>query len=288
MSPVILASCAAPPVKPEDDPLLADALKKAGCTVCIRPWTGMEPLALPPGSIVVLRSTWDYHRHAERFLGWLADLEAAQIPVLNSPALVRLTIDKSWLTAERPFGCAAPVTLRVPADTAVISKEVRLRNWDRFILKPPVSASAEGTFLLDTDDPASLQAALIPQPGHVLLQEFLPEIRDGELSLVFLADRFSHAVRKTPAPGDFRVQEEFGSRTHPADPPPSAASAARRVLKTLPETPCYARIDGIMRGNEFLLMEVELIEPDLFLRLQPGAAEDLAEAVIRHIRTIRA
>ncbi len=95
-------------------------------------------------------------------------------------------------------------------------------------------------------------------------------------------------MRKVPAPDDFRVQEEFGSRTDLLDPPSPALAAARRVLENLPETPCYARIDGVMREREFLLMEVELIEPDLFLRLKPGAEHALAEAIIRRIRARRA
>ncbi|MFP4004042.1 MAG: RimK family alpha-L-glutamate ligase [Alphaproteobacteria bacterium] len=283
MMPVLLASCSEPPVEPADDPRLARALRNKGCPVSIRPWTDIDPSDLAPGSAVVLRSTWDYHRHADRFLRWLSALGAAGATVLNPPELVRLTIDKSYLAADRPFGCAAPVTVRIPADAAAILREVRTRNWSRFILKPPVSASADGIFLLDADDSTSLRAALEAQPAHVLVQEFLPEIRDGELSLVFFGGWYSHAVRKTPSPDEFRVQEEFGSRTERVRLPAPVIAAASRVLKHLPQRPCYARIDGILRGEEFVLMEVELIEPDLFLRYMPGAADVFADVIVRQL-----
>lgn len=281
--PVFLATCRNPPVPPADDPLLASALKKAGCDTRIHPWTDIKPSGLPPGSTVILRSTWDYHRQTERFLAWLSALESAAATVLNPPSLVRLTIDKSYLVRERPFGCPAPVTLRMPCDAPLLLREVRGRGWRRFVIKPPVSASAEGTFLLDAEDTDSVASALQNQPPQVLVQNFLPEIRNGELSLIFFERWFSHAVRKFPADGDFRVQSEFGSRTEPFRPAPAVIAAARRTLRHLPEMPCYARVDGLMRKDTFLLMELELIEPELFLSYSPDAAELLADAILRRI-----
>lgn len=112
-----------------------------------------------------------------------------------------------------------------------------------------------------------------------MVQQFAPEILSpGEGSLVFLRGEYSHAVVKSPTPGDFRVQWQFGGTAKVAEPSRRLTDAARRVFAALPELPLYARVDGTEDGESFVLMEVELIEPVLFLG-HGGAAPRLAEAI---------
>ena len=122
--------------------------------------------------------------------------------------------------------------------------------------------------------------------GDCLVQPFVPEVQDpGEWSLIFLDGVFSHAVVKRPAAGDFRVQEEFGGTRHPADAPPELVAQAERVLALAGERTLYARVDGVVRGGLFQLLELELVEPSLFLDVVPAAAERFADAVVRWLDT---
>ena len=116
------------------------------------------------------------------------------------------------------------------------------------------------------------------------MQPFVEDIRTrGEWSLIFVEGDLTHAVLKSPAAGDFRVQAAFGGVSAAAPAPEAARAAARRILALLPAPALYARIDGVETRDGFLLMEVEVNEPGLFLSLAPEAAERLAEAVVRRL-----
>jgi len=116
--------------------------------------------------------------------------------------------------------------------------------------------------------------------GEMLVQPFADEVpRHGEYSFTFIDGAFSHATIKRPSRGEFRVQTEHGGSVDPIDVNESLVSQARQVIGALPETPLYARVDGIVRGGAFLLMELELIEPNLFLDYQSGATDRLARAI---------
>ena len=109
--------------------------------------------------------------------------------------------------------------------------------------------------------------------GDVLVQPFADEVpRDGEYSFTFIDGAFSHATIKRATAGEFRVQTEHGGRVDRVEASESLVAQAARVLGVLPEMPLYARVDGIARGDAFLLMELELIEPNLFLEYEDGAA----------------
>ena len=113
-----------------------------------------------------------------------------------------------------------------------------------------------------------------------MVQQFVPEIlRAGEWSLVFIGGKYSHSVIKRPAPGDFRVQREFGGDAVSAEPAASTVAAGECLLDALPERPLYARVDGIECDGRFVLMEVELIEPVLFLGIG-NASDRFAEEIV--------
>jgi hypothetical protein len=115
-----------------------------------------------------------------------------------------------------------------------------------------------------------------------MVQPFLPEIvTEGEWSLLFIAGIFSHAVLKRPADGNFLVQSEFGGTSVPATPPPRLVDDAALALGSAPGRSLYARVDGVRRGDRLILLELELLEPDLFFRFGPGSAERFAEALLR-------
>ena len=164
---------------------------------------------------------------------------------------------------------------------------------DDIIVKPVVSASAEGTERIDRHAPVArvrqLEAqfatrALMAQPvARAVLDE-------GEFSLIYLGGTYSHDVRKTPRLGDFRVQEEHGGVIRPAEPEAALLMTGDAVLTALPEVPLYARVD-IVRANDraaWWLMELELIEPALYFGMHPGAAERFARALDDRFQAHRA
>jgi glutathione synthase/RimK-type ligase-like ATP-grasp enzyme len=121
----------------------------------------------------------------------------------------------------------------------------------------------------------------------VMVQPFLPEIQEGEWSLVFLGGEYSHAVVKRPADGDFRVQHDFGGTVERREPEGSLIEDARNVLRAAAKATktaigdiLYARVDGIVRDGGLLLMELEVIEPVLFFSHAPGAAARMAELIV--------
>jgi glutathione synthase/RimK-type ligase-like ATP-grasp enzyme len=156
----------------------------------------------------------------------------------------------------------------------------RATGWTDLVVQPAISATAWRLHRLgsaETTWPAELAAAIASDA--FLVQPFVSEIADGEWSLIFFDARFSHAVLKRPRAGDFRVQEEYGGRAEPAAPPPQLVAEARAILDRLPERPLYARVDGVATHMGFVLLELELLEPALFLASHREAAVRFADAI---------
>lgn len=228
----------------------------------------------------VLRSAWDYHLSPAAFFAWLARVEALGLPLWNPPAVVRANADKSYLAELGAAGVVVAPTVRVErGGDASLPAILSGRGWTDAVVKPAVSAGAYRTTRVKA---AGGQAALDEVLAHsaALVQPYLPEIAsEGEWSFVFLGGEFSHAVLKTPRHGDFRVQEEHGGRARAAVPPPGLLIQARDAVIAAPGPWLYARVDGVRRGAELIVLEVELIEPSLYLSLAPGAAKAFARAI---------
>jgi glutathione synthase/RimK-type ligase-like ATP-grasp enzyme len=200
---------------------------------------------------------------------------------------VRWNADKRYLLDLARRGIATIPTMIVPRGRGCDVESLAIaEGWTRFVLKPTVSASGYETYALRTplDDAAREAIAKVTAIGDALLQPFVEEVpRYGEYSFTFIDGAFSHATLKRATPGEFRVQTEHGGSVEPVDAPRALVEQATHALKVLPETPLYARVDGIARGSAFLLMELELIEPNLFLGEASGAAERLAAAIDRRV-----
>ncbi|MDD5304123.1 MAG: hypothetical protein PHS14_13565 [Elusimicrobia bacterium] len=230
----------------------------------------------------VIRSAWDYHLSPSAFFAWLSRLEALGLPLWNPAPVVRANADKSYLKELEAAGVTIAPTLWVePGGRPDLDELLAARGWDDAVVKPVVSAGAFRTSRVKRGGPAG-QAALdsaLARSG-AMVQPFLPEIAaEGEWSFVFLGGEFSHAVLKVPRAGDFRVQEAHGGRAARREPPPGLIIQARDALIAGPRPCLYARVDGVRRGGDFLLMEVELTEPSLYLSLAPGAARRFAELI---------
>jgi glutathione synthase/RimK-type ligase-like ATP-grasp enzyme len=279
---VALATCARFPDLTPDDHLLLEALAAAGVAAEPAVWDA-------PGiqwnryAAVVIRSCWDYHLRVMEFLAWVEQVERAGITLWNPAAVLRWNADKTYLRDLGADGVAVVPTHWVdPGDPTPLATVMEERGWGDVVVKPSVSASAYQTRRLDhaaaaTEEPwfRSLAAG-----GRVLVQPFLPEIESaGEWSLIFIAGRFSHAALKRPASGDFRVQVELGGSHQPAFPGREIIESAACTLELTPAPCLYARVDGCVVDGRFLLMELELLEPVLFLAQEPDAAGRLAAEI---------
>jgi hypothetical protein len=178
------------------------------------------------------------------------------VRLFNPPSALRWNMHKSYLFDLEAKG------VRIPRTQIV-------RNQDRVVVKPAISASAFATHVMS---------------GDLIVQEFVEEIvRDGEWSFLFFNRRFSHAVNKMPASGDSRVQEELGGIVRLATPPAEMMEESQRILDLVAGDLLYARVDVVDRPAGITLMELELLEPSLFLMTEPGATRRFVRAIGRTV-----
>ena len=279
---LVFATCASQPLITDDDRVLADALRARGVEVEPVPWTEIDPYAVVGAPPILLRSTWDYHRMPTMFTAWLRALEDAGRRVWNPPALARANINKIYLRELEVVGIAIPPTSWIEAvDRASINRVLDQQSWDRAVLKPLVAATAYGTHLIDHATDLSDDDLAPARAAGAMLQQVIPEVIDrGETSLVFINDMFSHAVLKTASAGEFRVQKDFGGRVQRIEPADQMLVFAGRVMNQVPPELLYARVDMVETAQGPLLMELELIEPELYFLHVPEAADRLADALV--------
>ncbi|HEY7637610.1 MAG TPA: hypothetical protein VH763_18845 [Gemmatimonadales bacterium] len=277
---VLLATCRDRPELTPNDRLLQQALQVRGAQARPLPWD-MIALNGGPPTLVCLRSTWDYHRRWPEFQGWVQGFGAQAGRLWNPSPTVQWNADKRYLRDLAESGVPLPATQWYePGERPELDGFLRRFGVSRAVLKPRVSATAYGTHVVAAG--ATLAGAEWPHLEQVgcLVQAFVPEIVQGEASLIFIDGEFSHAVLKRPSPGEFRVQHDFGGRVEGLTPAPPLRELAERVLHSMSYSWLYARVDLVQTAAGPVLMELELIEPDLFFTHAPAAADRLAEALI--------
>ncbi len=265
-----------PDLSPGDAGLLA-ALRAEGVEPVVVPWDARLDWRGFDG--VLLRTTWDYSDRVEEFRSWLDDLEAAGVPVWNPLPVLRWNLHKDYLRVMGLRGLPVVPTVWIrKGEHLDLDKAMGRQGWGDVVLKPAVSAGGRRTYRIRTGEPMPALPAVAAE--DLLLQPFIPEmVERGEVSLVFFAGTFSHAVRKRPAPGDFRVQPQHGGTAVPWAPAPEDLPAASRILQAAPAGWLYARVDLVETRSGPLLMELEMLEPNLFLPQGPGAAEHFAKVI---------
>jgi glutathione synthase/RimK-type ligase-like ATP-grasp enzyme len=241
---VALATCEwLPGLDPDDAPLLAALGDQAEPVVWSDPevdWSAYDA--------VLIRSIWDYFVRHDEFLAWL---DRVPVPMWNPADTLRWNSEKTYL---RELERAGIRTIPTAWEGEV--------PWDDAIVKPTVAGGSLGLRRAVKGEPV--------EPGF-MAQPFIPEVVSaGELSLVFFDGEFSHAIRKTPAEGDIRVQPEHGGVITAAEPTPGELEAAERVLEAAGRDLLYARVDFVGDG---LLIELEAIEPRFFFEQGPAGAE---------------
>jgi hypothetical protein len=258
----------------------AGPLARAGLEVEGRSW--VDPAGLEGFALVLALLSWGYHRAGAQWRDAVTDWEARGIRLHNPASVLRWNADKLYLGRLAARGAPVVPTRYVDRiDERALNEACAAFGSTTLIAKPQVSALAWRTIRWSPG--ASLEGG---PDGPAMIQPFIPAILDeGEISLIYFGSVFSHAIRKRPQPGDFRVQPEYQSIITPHTPAPDERAAAEAVLATVEEPLLYARVD-LIRGPDgaLLLMELELVEPDLYLEHDPGRGDAFAAAVARAAR----
>jgi glutathione synthase/RimK-type ligase-like ATP-grasp enzyme len=281
---IVLATAAAEPDITVSDRLYAEALERRGCRVAGAAWDG--PIAAFAGAdAVVLRSTWGYYRMLEAFRAW-TEAMAAATQLFNPVELVRWNLRKDYVGKLAAAGIRVPHSHVVPCEIAAIERVFAETGWDHAVVKPASGASGYSVELLKRATLPGQVAGLSDEAraSGVVVQEFLPEIAEGELSLVYFDGVFSHAIRKRPPSGEFRSNSRFGPTRTAETPPPEVTEQGVACLRALPVMPLYARVDGVVRDGQLIVIEVEVLEPALFMEFDPPSAERFADATLRRLQ----
>ena len=267
-----------------DDELAHGPLSDLGWVVDAVPWT-RAGVAWGDFAAVVIRSTWDYTRDPDRFLLVLAEIERSGTRLFNPLDLVRWNLRKTYLRELAEGGVpVVPTVWRdrlLPGELPGLLEEV---GGVEAVIKPVIGGGARGAYRLDRGSPRELIAAVEAHYADraLMAQPFVPAITaEGEFSLFYFNGEHTHTVLKTPKAEDFRVQPEHGGIIRAVEAEEALHAAGKIVLGALGEAPLYARADFV-RANEgggFWLMELELIEPSLYLRMDAAAPVRFARAL---------
>ena len=281
-APIVLVTCAAWPELSASDGCLAAALRARGHRVEAAPWNGpFAPFAA--AAAVVVRSSWDYHEAVDAYRAWLDRLEPDR--TFNAPRLIRWNLSKAHVLDLGARGVPVPRSRLVPATPEAVAQALVALGLDEAVLKPAIGASGFGVERVRRGDEATALARARARKAvdHVLVQEFVAGIERGEVAGVFFDGAFSHGLRRLPAPGEFRINSQYGGRMEATTLPEAVVQQMMAVLALLPAPALYARVDGMASGARFTLMEVEVNEPGLGMDLVPGSADRFADALLARL-----
>lgn len=276
---VALATCSRPPEADDDEALLVGALEAAGVETRVLAWDD-EAAPFAEHDLVVLRSTWNYYERVDDFVGWVEETRR-RTRVLNPPDVVAWNATKSYLLELEQRGIAiVPTEIVKRGDARRVDDVLAQHGWDAFVIKPVVSAGSFRTERFSRASMAASQAFLDAMlvDRDAMVQRWMPSVEtSGERSLVWVDGELTHAVRKAPrfAGGSSQVSGEVEI----AD---DERAFATRALAPLASRLLYARVDMVRDAQGALsLMELELVEPSLFLQQSPRALERFVAAIVR-------
>ncbi len=270
----------------EDDRLLADALARRGFTSERVDWA-RDDVDWGGARCAVLRTAWDYFERLPEFSAWL-ERAAAQTQLMNAPDILRWNVDKHYLRdlAERGVAVVPTRFIEVgePIELARLLDEL---ESDEAVFKPVVSGAARHTYRVNRDNVVERDAVLrrLVTKEAMMIQPFQHAILEhGEVTLMMFGGNYSHAIVKRAKPGDFRVQDDHGGTVHECEPSAAEIALAVAAMGACVEVPVYGRVD-MVRDTEGAprVMELELVEPELWLRKHPASAEGFAEAIVSSV-----
>lgn len=233
---------------------------------------------------IVFRSCWNYHLYYQEFLDWLDELEKLKAKVWNPIDIIRWNSNKKYLKDLESWGVPIVPTVWIErgekVNLEIIANE---KSWSDIVIKPTVGASAYGIYRADKDNFRKVQSQIdkLISKTDVMVQPVMKEVVEvGEYSIIAIGGKYSHAMLKRPKKGEIRTQRDYGATELKTEPDESLLEGALSILKKIDCPLLYARIDGINQNGRFILMELELIEPELFL----GYEKESIEAFVRCLK----
>ncbi|KKP46790.1 MAG: hypothetical protein UR39_C0008G0022 [Candidatus Woesebacteria bacterium GW2011_GWA1_33_30] len=274
---ISLLTYAESPNLADGEKLLPTAFEKSGLVAEPTPWDG--DVNWEDYSTIILRACWNYHLKRDDFLSWLESQEATGKKILNPLNVVKWNTDKHYLLDLESRGVnIIPTQILEPSDKQSLVSVLETRNWKTGVVKPVVGASAYKVQRFDLASASSVEKQL-QRNEPLLVQRFCPEINEvGEYSLMFFGGVFSHAVLKKPKSDDFRTQPHFGGSEWLVEADGKIIEQTSSILAKIDSPLLYAQVDGVVVNGAFQLMELELVEPYLFLDLVPKAPQDFVKA----------
>ncbi|MDO4643715.1 MAG: hypothetical protein Q4A74_07730, partial [Cardiobacteriaceae bacterium] len=241
---------------------------------CLIPWQSLSPEKCR-NALVLPLAVWDYSQNPEDYRRWLLSLEEIGAHVINPPTLQIWNMNKRYLCELADKGLAITPSLALLPDDNW-QAQIMSSGWDNPVVKPLIGQSGRGVRRLDAVFPR-----LADYPQGILLQPFIPT-DFGEVCLIYFDGHFSHAVHRRPAPQEWRANSTYGVQIFPIQAENEWLQRAAAVFSYLPIAPLYARIDGLISPTHgFLINEIELIEPALYLSLHLPAQEHLRTLLCR-------
>ncbi|MDG1334206.1 MAG: hypothetical protein P8P74_17870 [Crocinitomicaceae bacterium] len=274
----------------DEDNLLKEALERLGYAVHRTNWDDAN-FDWTTTDYIFFRTTWDYFDRYEEFAPWLEDV-CTKTKLINPKELIYWSLDKHYLDDLDQAGVRIPNTFFVEAnDSRSISQVIEPLDWKEFILKPAISGAARHTYRFTKDDASkheSIFSELIAKES-MLIQEFQTQIlTKGEVAFMVFGGKFSHAVLKKAKAGDFRVQDDFGGTIEIYHPNEEEIAFVEKAFAACNPTPVYARIDVIWDNDDQLSIgEIELIEPELWFRLDEKSADRCAVATKNYLNSMK-
>lgn len=280
MGPIVLAVDASTAALWPDDQTFAAALRARGADPTPLVWGS----PVEPNAVVVVRSTWDYVERPDEFASWLDHLDVQRATVVNPTELLRWNAHKRYLLQLADHGVPVVPTELVRRATEVTLDEIAHRRaWDDVVVKPAVGGSARLTVHAARAGrtPAAEHFERLIAAEDVLVQPFVASVLDaGETSVIAIDGEPTAAVVKRPTDGEWRVQSDFGGTAERVELTDDLRTIAENAIAAVPTIPAYARVDVLPMGEGWRLLELELIEPELFFPLAPEVAERLADLVV--------
>jgi glutathione synthase/RimK-type ligase-like ATP-grasp enzyme len=236
---------------------------------------------------LLIRNTWDYFEKIPQWLSWLDKIESLNLPMINSVKTVRYNMDKHYLNDLATKGISIVPSIFIDIDENQRLYDIIMNAmWPTMVIKPTISAGAFLTskFSIDEIDEIVDRYTKLDNKCDLVLQPYLPEIEtSGEISLIYFNATYSHGVRKTPKVGDFRIQSQFGGIYQLIEVDDRIIEFGKKALVATGNDCLYGRVDLVMIGENPHIMEVELIEPDLYFEHFPSSKELFVSVLIQFL-----
>ena len=265
-----------------EDELVINALKEKNLSVVKKDWND-SIFDWETTRSILFRSTWDYFDKFELFKKWFNKTKNKCL-MINSAETIEWNIDKHYLLDLQEHQIPIPNSEFIQRRSSIDLLELmQKKNWNEIVVKPTISGAAKNTYRLKKGEINQFNPSwekLIYQEDFII-QEFQNNvITEGEVAMIVIGGKFTHAVLKKAKEGDFRVQDDFGGSIAIYNPSKEMVKLAEKCTRILTPIPSYARVDIIWDNfRDLAVSELELIEPELWFRLNPNAAQKLAQHV---------